>query len=136
MLMPYLHYQGNCEEAFRFYASVFGGEIKSLSRFAEQTGTPALVGKVMHAYVALGEGRGLSGADQEEPVNHGASMDLLVHCATRQEAQGICDRLALEGEALSPLLPHPPPDDDGMGALVRDKYGYLWILTAPNDAKL
>ena len=135
MLMPYLHFQGNCEEAFAFYASIFGGEIKSLSRFTEITGSAALNGKVMHAYVSLGDNRGFSGADQEEPVVHGASMELLVHCTTTEEAQRIYDGLAAEGHELSRLTPHPPPDDDGMGALVRDKYGYTWILTAPNDRK-
>lgn len=36
------------------------------------------------------------------------------------------------GTILNPLLPHPKPDDSGMGAVVKDKYGYQWIFTCPN----
>ena len=32
---PYLTFNGNCEAAFDFYKSVFGGEYASLSRFAD-----------------------------------------------------------------------------------------------------
>ncbi len=133
MLMPYLCFQGNCEEAFAFYASVFGGKVEALSRFTRETGTEALVGKVMHAYVSLGRSGGVSGADQEETVVHGEAMKLLVHLASAAEAQRIYDGLAAEGHEIARLAPHPPPDDGGMGALVQDKYGYVWILTAPND---
>lgn len=135
MIMPYLHYTGNCEEAFTFYADVFGGKIESLSRYTEETGGPALAGKVMHAYVALRGGYGVSGADQAEPVQHGKSMELLVHCSTVEDAQNIYDRFAEEGIEISKLEPHPPPDDGGMGALVQDKYGYIWIITSPNPNK-
>lgn len=136
MVMPYLHYQGNCEEAFRLYASVFGGKIEGLSRYTEATGSAAMVGKVMHAYVSLGDKGGVSGSDQEEAVEHGSAMKLLVHCASVAQAQKIIDALAREGNEISRLTPHPPPDDGGMGALVQDTYGYIWIITAPNEAAL
>ncbi|MFC6977681.1 hypothetical protein [Microbulbifer taiwanensis] len=32
---PYLNFNGNCKEAFEFYAEVLGGEIIVLSTFAE-----------------------------------------------------------------------------------------------------
>ncbi|MDL2318897.1 VOC family protein [Eubacteriales bacterium OttesenSCG-928-A19] len=133
MVMPYLHFQMNCEEAFTRYASIFGGKIEGISRFTPQTGSPALNGKVMHATVSLGTKGSLSGADQEEPVPQSNAMELLVHCATASEARHILDALARDGQLLSDLTPHPPPDDAGMGALVRDKYGYCWIITAPNE---
>ena len=34
-LEPYLLFSGNCEEALKFYQSIFGGEITSVSRFKE-----------------------------------------------------------------------------------------------------
>lgn len=40
-----------------------------------------------------------------------------------------------EGEVISPLEPHPAPDDGGMGAIVKDKFGYDWIITCPNPDK-
>ena len=134
MVIPYLSFQGNCEEALHFYASVFGGKVEYLSRYTKETGSPPLVGKVMHAQVSIGKGA-IAGADHEGPVRHDESIKLMVHCASASEAQTYFDALAESGHAIHRLTPHPPPDDGGMGALVRDKYGYAWILTAPNDRK-
>ena len=134
MILPYLAYQGNCEEAMALYTSVLGGKIEHLSRFTAETGGPALAGKVMHMQVSFGQGEGaICCADQEGPVEHGESIKLLVHCASAAEADRIFDALAAQGKAIQRLTPHPPPDDGGLGALVQDKYGYVWILTAPND---
>lgn len=135
MVIPYLSFCGQCEEALKLYTSIFGGEIRGLSRFTQETGGPALVGKVMHAEATVGNGviAGSDGSDPEDLMQHRDVICLMVHCATRQEAEKCFDALAQDGEALQRLTPHPPPDDGGMGALVRDKYGYKWILTAPND---
>lgn len=41
----YLTFEGNCETAFNFYKSAFGGEFRDLNRFGEmppQEGTPPL----------------------------------------------------------------------------------------------
>ena len=32
---PYIHFNGNAEEAFTFYRSVFGGEFTKLMRFKD-----------------------------------------------------------------------------------------------------
>jgi len=72
-------------------------------------------------------------ADQAEPVQHGESVRLLVHCATVAEADRIIDGFGAEGKVIQRFTPHPPPDDAGMGALVQDKYGYVWILTSPRS---
>lgn len=132
MLMPYLSFQGNCEDAFNFYASVFGGKIEWLSRFNEETGGSNLSGKVMHAHLSLARNKGsINGSDQEELVIHGEAIKLIYHCESETEAQRIFDALAKEGHEISRLTPHPPPDDNGVGGLVIDKYGYTWILAAP-----
>lgn len=135
MLLPYLTFETNCEEALNFYASVFGGSIDHLSRYTVETGGPALDGLVMHAQMTLGTGGYLSAADSGQPVTPGAAIRLLVHTGDGEKACRIMDALAEGGTVLSPLTAHPPPDDAGMGGLVRDRYGYIWILTAPNDAK-
>lgn len=135
MAIPYLHFQGDCEEAFARYAEIFGGKVKGLSRFTEETGGPELAGKVMHAEVSLGKWGELAGADQLEPVEHGKAVDLLVHNSTVEEAQRLYDGLAKGGVEICRLTPHPPPDDAGMGGLVRDAYGFLWIITSPNPDK-
>lgn len=36
---------------------------------------------------------------------------------------------------ISPLQPHPEPDDGGCGSVTRDRFGYTWIITCPNPDK-
>lgn len=134
MIIPYLLFQGNCEEALRFYIAVFGGEILYLSRFTAQTGGEALNGKVMHVEAKVA-GSVVSAADSRAPLENRDAIRLMIHCDTANEADRIIGALGKSGEVLQRLQPHPPPDDDGMGALVRDPFGYQWILTAPNDRK-
>lgn len=135
MATPYLHFTGNCEEALALYAKAFGGTIEGISRYTEETGGAQLEGQVMHATVSLGKHGCISGADYAEPVQHGNSMQLLVHCQSMREAEQIMETLSAGGEIINRLTPHPPPDDAGMGALLRDAYGYVWIVTAPNELK-
>lgn len=137
MVIPYLSFSGNCEEALNFYIGIFGGEIKMLSRFTPETGGAELSGKVMHAEAVVGN-TVIAGTDSGDPELLAKCRDaicLMVHCASRNEAERYFAALAEGGQALQRLTPHPPPDDNGMGALVRDKYGCKWILTAPNDQK-
>ena len=49
-IIPYLSFQGDCEEALNAYIAAFGGEILYLSRWSEDTcEIPQQIGKVMHA---------------------------------------------------------------------------------------
>lgn len=122
MIRPYLHFNGACEEAFRFYADAFGGRITSLSRLNNDPANP-----VMHATVQLTDTGSVSGCDQEEPVAiHG--MEILVLFPDRESVEPVLRKLSEGGAVLSPFQPHPPPDDDGGGAAVRDRYGYTWFL--------
>lgn len=48
---PYLNFNGNTEEAFRFYKSVFGGEYATVMRMKDAPGMPIPPGqeeKIMH----------------------------------------------------------------------------------------
>lgn len=36
----------------------------------------------------------------------------------------------------SPLQLQPEPDDSGCGSLTKERFGYTWILTCPDTAKL
>lgn len=134
MIIPYLKFTGSCEEALRLYISVLGGEILYLSRFTAATGGEALAGKVMHAEATIGGSR-VAAADGREAVENTDAVRLMIHCETAAEAERMIDAFGTQGTVLQRLMPHPPPDDGGMGGLVRDKFGYAWIITAPNDRK-
>ncbi|HRC22391.1 MAG TPA: VOC family protein, partial [Niabella sp.] len=56
---PYIHFNGNAEEAFTFYKSVFGGEFAMVSRFKDLSfeGSPNLedeAEKIMHIALPIG----------------------------------------------------------------------------------
>jgi len=134
MIIPYLSFRGNCEEAIALYCRVLGGKIEYLSRYTEATGGKAFNGKVLHVEATVA-GSVIAASDNRKAVEDVAAIRLMIHCATSTEADRILDALGAEGEVLQRLMPHPPPDDGGMGGLVRDKFGYMWILTSPNDRK-
>jgi PhnB protein len=66
LLNPYLYFNGQCEEAFKFYQKVLGGEIKAMlspkgSPMEKQT-PPEQLDKIMHARLVFG-GKVLMGSD-------------------------------------------------------------------------
>lgn len=122
MVQPYLHFNGNCEEAFRFYAECFNGKVITLSRLNNDPGNP-----VMHSQVQLTESGGsVSGSDSNEPVLT-SGMEILVFLP-REKIESIAEKLSVGGTLVSGYKPFPPPDDASGSAAVLDKYGYTWIL--------
>jgi len=58
-LNPYLHFDGKCEEAFRFYEKCLGGKIVALMRHRgspmEAQTPPEWLDKIMHVRLAVGD---------------------------------------------------------------------------------
>lgn len=131
-IIPYLSMEGNCEEAIHTYLEIFGGEILCLSRWPQ--GMPGRAGKVMHAEFTLGSTR-MSAGDgfTGEPVN--GAFKLMVHRDSKEDALRLIAALQKGGCILSPLKPHPAPDDGGCGCILKDRFGYTWIVTCPNPDK-
>ena len=123
MVLPYLHFNGNCEEAFNFYAECFGGKITFLSRLNNDPSNP-----VMHATVMLTETGGVSGSDSDPPEPLPEKYEILVHFKTRDEIEQVFKKLSQGGTNIGEFTPHPPPDDKSGAAYVIDKYGYTWFL--------
>ena len=132
-VIPYLSFSGNCEEAINAYISAFGGDVHYLSRWAsDNSNNPEQIGKVMHVEFSLGNTRMAAGDNAEIP---NGAVKLMIHMGTQDEALHAIAILADGGTILSPLKPHPAPDDGGCGALIRDQFGYTWIITCPNPDK-
>ena len=73
---PYLTFPGNCEEAFNFYKSVFGGKFDYIGRFNEMPPSPEhplspeQANKIMHVSLPIGPGSFLFGSDSSEEFGH------------------------------------------------------------------
>ncbi|MGH2704513.1 MAG: VOC family protein [Actinomycetota bacterium] len=135
---PYLNFSGNCEEAFEFYRSVFGGEFSTLSRFSEMpAGAPSPEpdgNKIMHVSLPLGEGQVLMGSDRPGsmgPAVNGNAMSVSVSPTSSEEAATIFKGLSEGGEITMPL------DKMFWGAeygACSDRFGVQWMVNYdPNE---
>lgn len=135
-IIPHLAFQGNCEEAIHTYIEAFGGEIYYLSRWSEKARgvTPEKLGKVMHAEFLLGSTR-MAASDACDGQGVNTTIKLMLHLPTMADALHTMSILGKGGTVVSPLLPHPAPDDGGCGAVILDRFGYHWIIDCPNPDK-
>lgn len=135
-VIPYLSFNGNCEEAVNTYISTFGGEILFISRWDENNSgmSSERFGKIMHVEFVLGDSR-MAAGDSFDGTDVNTDIKLMIHMKTETEALQAIAVLAEGGTLLSPLAPHPEPDDDGCGSVIKDRFGFTWIITCPNPAK-
>ncbi|HVP36575.1 MAG TPA: VOC family protein [Terriglobales bacterium] len=131
---PYLNFEGNTEEAFKFYRSVFGGDFSRLQRFKGVPGTeklsPQESEKIMHVSLPIGKHNLLMGTDALESMGHklipGNNFSLLISTESKEEAKKIFDGLASGGKIEMPLA------DAFWGAyfgMLQDKFGIHWMVS-------
>lgn len=135
-MSPYLHFNGNCEVAFKFYEKALGARIESMFPFE---GTPAAEhvptewrGKIMHSRLDV-RGQRLMGADvppdrYEKP--HGFSMSLGIK--DQAEAERIFHALAEKGTVTMPLQQTFWAVRFGM---LIDQFGIPWMINCGPDAE-
>jgi PhnB protein len=132
----YLNFNGNTEEAFEFYKSVFGGEFSSLVRFRDMpmvgvTIPDAAAGKVMHISLPIGENT-LMATDilesQGMELRQGNNVNLFIAVDNREEADRIFAALSAGGAIDMPMADQIWGDYYGS---FRDKFGVLWMINCP-----
>lgn len=125
----YLIFNGQCEEAFRFYQRCLGGEIAALVRpgdVPDGTGPPAgNPGRILHARLLVGDAV-LMGSDgcPERPEAHGG-FHVTVNVDDPTEAERIFHALAEGGAVRSPLEETFWAERFGM---VADRFGVPWMI--------
>lgn len=136
MIMPYLSFNGDCEEAFLWYAEIFNGDIQHMSKYGdipENPNSPMSAeqkSKVMHAQLMLTENGGISGSDAMWSMEKGNTVSIHAHLQDEASAQKVFSALSEGGTVLGKLAANPPPDDSGVSGSVKDKYGFTWIISA------
>lgn len=131
---PYLHFQGNCAEAMRFYAEVFGGEVQMM-RYSDAPDLPpemATSERVMHASLYVG-GRSLMASDFPPGTEGDAQAAVSVYhgVADVDHARAIFWRLAEGGTVIMPFAPTFWSAGFGM---VKDRFGTHWMVSGPEAA--
>lgn len=130
---PWINFNGNAEEAFTFYKSVFGGEFSKIIRFKDITGSGMETGddaeKIMQIILSIGNGHMLIGNDVPTfmgVVNEQENRSKIhISVDSKDEARKIFSGLSIGGQV------EAEPDDSEEGvyfAMFRDKYGIEWII--------
>lgn len=132
----YLNFDGNCEEAFNFYKSVFGGEFSYVGRFGEmppQEGAPVMseemANRIMHIGLPISNETMLMGSDTggEWAPNLvvGNNFSISFNTNTRDNADRVFNALSLGGNATMPMMEQFWGDYFGM---LTDKFGINWMV--------
>lgn len=130
---PYINFNGNAEEAFTFYKSVFGGEFGSIIRFKdlESAEFPVPEGeadKIMRITLPIG-GNTLIANDVPEilgRVNENENRSKIsISAESRAEADQLFDGLTVGGTIEMPMDNSPWGTYFGM---FRDKFGIEWTV--------
>jgi PhnB protein len=130
---PWINFNGNAEEAFTFYKSVFGGEFTKVVRFKDLAGPGFPVGdmdanKIMQITLFIGGTNMLLGNDVpgfmgKVSENENRSK-VHVGADSKEEAEKIFTGLSAGGQVDGPIGDSPL----GYFGTFRDKYGIEWII--------
>lgn len=132
-LNTHINFNGNAQEAFDFYQSVFGGSFSKIIHFKDLPGLDTQVSeqeaeKIMHIALPIGSNI-LSGNDVPafmgtvNELEHRSKISL--RAESRQEAEHIFNGLSQGGTVEMPL------EDSPWGtyfAMLRDKFGIEWMI--------
>ena len=130
---PYINFNGNAEEAFNFYKSVFGGEFKTIVRFKDLEGPEFPVpeneaNKIMRIVLPIG-GNTLIANDVPAsmgPVNENENRSKIsVSAESRAEADKIFTGLTVSAAIEMPMSDSPWGTYFGM---FRDQFGIEWTV--------
>jgi PhnB protein len=133
LINPHINFNGNCEEAFNFYRSVFGGEFARVVRFKEMSGlehtsSEAEANKIMHIALPIGANT-LMGNDVPEHMGRVNEREnrskISITTASREEADRIFGGLSAGGDVEMPIGDAPW---GSYFAMFRDKYGIEWMV--------
>lgn len=130
---PYINFNGNAEEAFTFYKSVFGGEFETIVRFKDLASSEFPVSddevdKIMRIVLPIGANILIANDVPEVlgPVNENENRSKIsVSTESREEADRIFDGLSQDGSIEMPIDESPWGTYFGM---LRDKYGIEWTV--------
>ena len=131
---PWINFNGNAEEAFTFYKSVFGGEFAKVVRFKDLASPEFTVpekeqNKIMLIMLPIGNGSMLMANDVPEimgKVNENENRSKIsINTESKEEADRLFNGLSAGGQVEGPMGQGPWGSYAGM---FRDKYGIEWII--------
>ena len=140
LINVHLNYNGNAEEAFTFYKSVFGGEFTKITRLKDLEGPDFPVdekdaNKIIHIALPIGNNTLMA---NDVPsfmglVNEQENRSkIAVSAESREEADKLFNGLSAGGTVEMPIQDSPWGSYFGM---FRDKYGIEWMIDFDSNSK-
>ncbi len=132
---PYIHFNGNAEEAFTFYKSIFGGEFATVVRFKDMSANPEFpipdneANKIMHIALPIGKTSILMASDTPEFMGkhneNETRSKISISAESKEEADKLFNGLSAGGKVEFPISDSPWGSYFGM---FRDKFGIEWMV--------
>ena len=134
LINPHINFNGNAEEAFTFYKSVFGGAFAKIIRFKDLASPEFPIAKkeenkIMHIALPIGKSTRLMGNDVPESMGRTAEDEnrskIVISAESKEEADKLFHGLSVGGQIEGPI------GYSGWGSYFgcfRDKYGIEWIV--------
>lgn len=135
---PYITFSGNCEDAFKFYKSIFGGEFPHIARYKDMPSDNLMskcdAEKIMHISLPISDGSVLMGCDTccettgefDSDVHVGNNISLSITVKSEEEATRIFEGLSKGGGVNMPL--QKTFWNSYFGMLI-DKFGINWMVS-------
>lgn len=130
---PHINFNGNAEEAFTFYKSVFGGEFSKVIRFKEISSPEFPIpsneeNKIM--YIALPIGTSILMANDILEIMGKVSEEenrskISISADSKEEAYNLYNGLSAGGQVEMPIDENP---DGTYFSMFRDKFGIEWMV--------
>jgi len=133
LINPHINFNGNAEEAFTFYKSVFGGEFSAIMRLKDLASPEFPVAeidanKILHIALPIGQNKLIANDVPESMgrVNENENRSKIsISAESREEADHIFNGLSEGGIIEMPIEDSPWGNYFGM---FRDKFGIEWIV--------
>ena len=134
IINPHVNFNGNAEEAFIFYKSVFGGEFSKIMRYKDLSSAEHPIAerdgnRIMHIALPISKSNVLLGSDVLEMMGRVTENDnrntISISAESREEADKLFNGLSAGGNIEMPITDGPFGSYFGMFA---DKYGVQWMV--------
>ena len=133
LINPYINFNGNAEEAFNFYKSVFGGDFTKIIRFKDISSPEDPIAeneanKIMHIALPIGKNILIANDVPESmgQVNENEHRSkIFISTESREEADKLFRGLSAGGNIEVPIGDSPWKSYFGM---FRDKFGIEWVV--------
>jgi PhnB protein len=137
LINPHINFNGNAEEAFNFYKSVFGGEFSAIVRLKDLSSPEFPVAendanKIMHIALPIGKNSLMANDIPESMgrVNENENRSKIsISAESREEADRLFNGLSAGGNIEVPIGDSPWGSYFGM---FRDKFGIEWMVDFQN----